>query len=677
MEIVKIDKKKILENKNNKYKEEKMEHDIKTFNKKFKLKNTLLNIDSKFRNKIPKNIVKSGSFLSSDPITLTKDSNLVKIYYKNHNLKVGDKVTVQNVTAPIKTLSNAISFISGFSYAALYFPNHGITSDYLSYVDDIRVKIELVETLEFKDRLIGNIPINSILDSNIIYHSSLISNIPDSLYTNLGVDSNTFSTNYLFIELPYNYSVKINDIDKTVENTVLTSFYTIDKIFKISFLNLGGIPLTYLNANYPINYQQFVGFQEINKIEDNYIYFNSKIKAFTDITGGGDKVVISYIINTLPGYPNSNEYTIPLKKNFNNVVKIELVSCEVFFIDFLVKNGINNKFYWKHLDDGDKIYSIEIPEGNYHIDVLLDKIKELFNQVERITSSNENKIYNILEINSNLNRTVIYQQEIEFVSFSQDSLPESITFETININDETFYKLIIKHPNNFVEVGDSITISGCNNIDLIPSSSINKSHIVFEVNKNVDTYSVILERFNLESSSTAGQGGNGIKIKTRSKIQFLFNYKDSIGKVLGFKYVGQENAVTRYSHKIKNTDKYLYPSVFNEVGNPTDNSSILNSFGENNYMLLYLNDYEAIISNSDVPSCFAKILLCNKPGEREINSHVRFTYEFENPLSTLSELRIKFTFGDGTLVNFNNINNSFTLKIVEEVSYSRNTNLIS
>ena len=92
-----------------------MKNDIINFNKKFKLKNTLLNIDSKFRNKIPKNIVKSGSFLSSDPITLTKDSNLVKIYYKNHNLKVGDKVTVQNITAPIKTLSNAISFISGFS----------------------------------------------------------------------------------------------------------------------------------------------------------------------------------------------------------------------------------------------------------------------------------------------------------------------------------------------------------------------------------------------------------------------------------------------------------------------------------------------------------------------------------------------------------------------------------
>ena len=51
--------------------------------------------------------------------------------------------------------------------------------------------------------------------------------------------------------------------------------------------------------------------------------------------------------------------------------------------------------------------------------------------------------------------------------------------------------------------------------------------------------------------------------------------------------------------------------------------------------------------------------------------------EFTVPLSTLSELNITITYGDGSLPDFRNINHSFTLRITELVNYPKNTGINS
>ena len=92
---------------------------------------------------------------------------------------------------------------------------------------------------------------------------------------------------------------------------------------------------------------------------------------------------------------------------------------------------------------------------------------------------------------------------------------------------------------------------------------------------------------------------------------------------------------------------------------------------------MYLNDFESIISNNNIPNSFAKILLNGGPGDVVFDSYVNTPVEFDYPISSLSELRVKFTYPDGSLVNFRNSNHSFTLKITEEVSYPRETQLSS
>ena len=52
------------------------------------------------------------------------------------------------------------------------------------------------------------------------------------------------------------------------------------------------------------------------------------------------------ITKTIPGYPDSNSYTINLKRSFNNVVRIELVSTEWISTEFWASSKQVLSEYW-------------------------------------------------------------------------------------------------------------------------------------------------------------------------------------------------------------------------------------------------------------------------------------------------------------------------------------------
>ena len=71
------------------------------------IKTTMLNVDSSYRNIIPKNIVKSDcKLLPNNPIKFTKGNSVVSINYPNHSLKIGDYITIQNVSGKSFSLIN-------------------------------------------------------------------------------------------------------------------------------------------------------------------------------------------------------------------------------------------------------------------------------------------------------------------------------------------------------------------------------------------------------------------------------------------------------------------------------------------------------------------------------------------------------------------------------------------
>ena len=93
--------------------------------------------------------------------------------------------------------------------------------------------------------------------------------------------------------------------------------------------------------------------------------------------------------------------------------------------------------------------------------------------------------------------------------------------------------------------------------------------------------------------------------------------------------------------------------------------------------LLYINDFELVNNNSNLIPCFAKILLSGSPNDILYNTFINYPLEFDFPISTLNELKIKITYGDGNFPDFRNIEHSFTLKVVERLSKPSRTGLNS
>jgi len=653
------------------YDKESTEQKIKNFNTNIEYKTKLLNIDSRFRNKIPKNIYSTINIkLPIDPIYTTKNSNIIKLNLPNHNLSINNGIILQNVIGKYKTQNNCIYFLNNYNYAFIYFKNHNIMSDYLSYINNYKVEIDIINDIGHITSY-NNIPINAIIGIQNVFLPSLVNKeniIPLEILSILNVSSiENLDNDYLLIQLPYN----------SVVNGTL--YYTIPDILRIKILSIGGIPLQYINSDYPINYERNQGYLNIVNIDINNIYLETSIISAQNEQSGGNNVQIMLITNTLTGYPNANSYSISLKKNFNNIVRVELISTEFPYIDFLVKTSINknNKLYWKHYDDGNYIYSVEINEGNYDSTSLVSNILQNINKVERIESTKEKPIYNIFNISLDT-----FTQEIKFEAFKNNKLPNCITASLTEINNIQYVLLTFYHPGNLVEVNDTITVSGSTKIgSIIDDIYINTTHIIYEINTTAQTYTVLLsplnELTNLTTINLTGNGGPSIVIKTYAKVSFLFNYSDTIGLILGFKNVGEKNAITPYKTIISNFDEYIQYTNLNEVGNINTSIKLLNLTGNNYYILMYLNDFETILNNSNNPTAFAKILLSGNPGDILFNTFINYPLEFDFPIPYLNQLDIYFTYPDGTLVDFRNIDHSFTLRIIEKVISPTNTGLNS
>jgi hypothetical protein len=651
----------------------KKHEDIKNNLKEDQIKVSLLNIDSNYRNTQPKNINETNTvFLPDNPIITKKGSNLLKFNYPNHNLNIGDFVTITNIESINKTILNSLFMFNSFNYLIIKII-HSVPKDYKSYIDNLEIDIKLLTELDSNvdadTKFYGSIPINmliglkkvttfqDILDENFNMSTNILEKLKSSITPNIDtiLQDDYIYNNFLFVKLDFNF-ISNNNLD----------LYKINHVYNIRLTSINGIPLNFINADYPINYDKKQGKHEVANIENDYIYIYTKSKAYSAGELGGSKISMFKILKTISGFPNAGEFSINLRNNFTNVVRIELVSSEFTFTDYVIKDGINNKLYWQHLDDGDKIYEIAIPSGNYSAANLIETVSTHLNNVERITSTPENRIYNNFEVILNT-----FTNRLEIKAFSQTVLPNSITESTVIIDNKQYFQLDIKHPNNFVETTDFITISNSETIGEIPKASINSIHQVYKINKTDQTYSIILLPFNKITSTSGQKGGSSLKIRTTSKVRFLFNKQNTIGEILGFSNPGDIYSVTPFSSVISNTDSYVYPNDLDTVGNKSSISNILQFAGKNNYWLLYLNNFESVILNNGLESCFAKILLAGSQGDIIYNSFVNSPIEFDIPIPTISELNIKITDPQGNIINFENTDFSFTIRVLELISKPR------
>ncbi len=660
--------------KKNTYEKNVMKQKIQQFNNQVEYKTKLLNIDSRFRNKIPKNIYSSNNIpIPNNPISTTQGSNIIKIAYPKHNFNINDLIIIQNVVGKSKTLTESLYFFNNFQYLFINYVSHGINTNYINIIENYQINIEILNiNINNTNIFYGNIPINAVTGIFNIFLPSILNNntiIPTEILAFLGVqDVTELDNNWLIVQLPYSFV--------TSENI----YYIPNETFKISFLSIGGIPLPWINSDFPIDYKKYQSAKQIINIDDSNIYFESPIDACNTESYGGNNVQIMLITKIIDGFPYANDYRISLNQTFNNVVRLELISTEFPYIDFLIKSSgpnTNNKLYWKNYNDGDNIYVASIHEGNYDLNSLILTISNALNSVPTINYTTENPIYNIFTIDLNTST-----QEITIVPYKQNALPNCLSCSQININNITYIQITVYQQDNIVQVNDTIIISGADKIgSIIEANLINSTHTIYKVNIIEQTYTFLLAPLNnitdLAEFSLSGNGGPSIIIKTKTKVSFLFNKSDTLGTILGFKNVGQPNAITPFSTVISNFNDYIQSTYLNVVGNIDKSTEILNLSGNNYYILMYLNDFECIINNFNQPSAFAKILMSGSPGDILFNTFINYPLEFDFPLPYLNELSIRYTYPDGTLVDFRNIDHSFTLRIIEKTMTPHNTNLNS
>jgi hypothetical protein len=648
--------------------------------KRTNIKTTLLNIDSAYRTTLPKNICQSNCiYLPNNPLTFTKGSNIINIYYPDHKLITGDNITIQNVEGNTKIINNSVYLITDFKYIMIVVDSIDIDLDYKNYISELYCNIDIVGE-QTESNLISNITFNSLIG---VKKCLLINDIAKSDYTTIEsiilsilntTDKTLIEQKCLFIEIPVEF------------NSINNQYIQIKQIFKISYLHIGGIKLGYLNANYPINnYNYQSNFEVYDIIDSNHFLIKINYKSYGDIITGGNKIIVMKILDTLIGYPDADEYIINLKKSFTNITNIELVSTEFPYVDIVIKKNVNDKLYWKNIEDGNTIYNITIDEGFYSSDTFIKQLHTKMNQVKRINYTILNKLFNYFDIilENNLHK-------ITFKPYNLSHLPNSLSIREEYINTESYFILTVKHPNNIVDINDTIIIMDSDDITitnnittsyiLISNSYINKEHIVYTLNLKNASYDIILgKKSDITTTviTTIKTSGENVIIKSKSKASFLFNYPDTFGDVLGFRDVGTTNSILDFSSVITNYDSYMNSINVNFVGNIiTYPSNFMNFVGNFNYFLMYLNDIEYIYLNNNLPSAFAKIQLSGNPGDILFNTFIATPsniYYKGFPIQTLTDIHVKFLYPDGSRIYFRNINHSFTLKITEEHVQNDNT----
>jgi len=648
---------------------------------KRRYKTIYIDINSAFRVKQPFTETEEAILLTLNPLDFKKDSNLIFVQQEGHEFQEGENITLTGVvTKPVILRTFFQPDITGPSTAKVpsfeipagcnfmkIFIKHEIPSDYTG--DEIKIQIEGIKgdrgTIETSSFL-GNIPtnvINSKFPIKLTLSSSDID--PNCDTSGLPGDFFDFSPNYFFVILPKIMHDPPNE----------PPFILRDYNYKIISLSLAGIPLNLLNAEFPINQDRRQGFHVIKTVRTNGYFIEVNVNAVIDDNGGGSNVFVSKITSVETGFPNPNSYTIDLGRTLHNLLSARLISMEFPNTEQVVKSEegrANNKIYWNDLDDGDNLYIIEVPPGNYTPSQLSNVLEALFFDTPRINSGTSiGATYtpnHFIQVNIDTATDIV-----TFRSFKEFILVEPIDLVTPEISQdaaldnnppETQFVLTIRHPGHgMTAAGERILITGAISHLGIPISALNAEHIVIEVIDD-NNFKIQLPRINLSTTREDTKGGVSVTIFIPDIFRFRFDRPDTMGELLGFRNPGDQNSITPFTRVITNKDPYDFDINQNSIGETIEITNNSIRLSGDDYVIMVAKPLETFVSIGPIKSAFAKIILCDTPGNVIFNSFVPTSRFYDDTLHELSQLEISFFSPDGNLFNFNGLDHSFTLELV-------------
>lgn len=652
--------------------------------------------------------------LTSNPLTFTTGSNIMHITTNPLLFNVNDPITLTNVTSKyvvLRTIRGTINnmqlptfeILPGYNFMKIWYDHHVP----LTYPSTVRTTIQLVINGIVGDSppvngistFLGNIPVSTLNTTQIFYLTLTQDNLnPIPPITDiLAIDPHYFdpSSDYFFVVIPIALQALCSLLDAL--NGDNTCYTLANYNFNMLFTSLEAIPLNTINTSSQINPNQLTSFHIISSIDSTGISIMLPFTAFTDtdsanndtvtINSGGNFILLGHISQITTGYPNPNSYTIGLPAIYHNVISIKLASTEIPNANKTIRDypsaSVNNKLYWNDIDDGDYLYQISVPAGNYTPDDLITALSAAFAATPRINSSStyDKLTYtatHFIETTINLNTNVV-----TFTPYKEFLLQNPIidVYPTISVNPNigveggVTYQLTINQTNHGITaIGTVILIQNATDDFGIPAATINGTHPVTKI-ISLNQYMISLPYFTLNSTRTNTGGGVNVFIYVPDTVRFRFDQPDTLGTVLGFRNPGDPLSITPYSSLISNAAPYAQELTTNILGQPVNITNNSLQMAGDNYILMTADPVQVYQSISVIPNAFAKIILCDSPGKILYNSFVNMTQLYENPISTLSELSIAFYTPNGALVDFDGLEHSFTLEIVTVADIPKDTRI--
>jgi len=620
-----------------------------------KIRITRVNIDSRLRNIQPKHILDTNLHNLKNALFFTYKSNSVIVYDPNHNYAIEDKIILEFATSKNVKIKNGLIFEKGSKFAKINQQNHNM-------IDGYNYTIQI-------SNVTGNINTGTYL---LNYPINLINKTHTVLFRRTETDSYD----------PNNYYI---DLDIIAE-----SEYTYQYSFNLAYLNIKSIGLNQINANYPISPDRMTGYQIIDSIINENFYtfsvnsladsstlpsYNTAFYNSSPTNGDGNEIMIVKIINDISGYPDNNNYEVNLQRNFYHVKQINLINA-IFPITQKLVNASpisiqNNLFYWQNLADGSTIYSVALPSGNYGLVDLATQLTTLINNTVRTNIDSTTLINNIFTNNKNYAVVNINQvQNIFNIQFYQNIILSKAIFKSTVVYPDGFTRIIVTYTNHQLIAGNLLTFSNVIGTESIPAEYLNGT---FPIESIIDTntFTIKLDRYNDDTVNNNTNGGTAIKVLVPIQARLLFNIPNTIGKVLGFNNVGDSNSITSYSYSINNYDLYEIDIQENSIGvttQPRIDTRVL-SVNPNNYILMLanvpFNDQINLFNTSTY--AFAKLYLAGQLNDYVYDQYIQLGSTFQEPLSALSTITFSFYGPDNNLYDFNNVEHSFTIEIVEQL----------
>jgi len=705
-------------------------------NNKNRIKTTIHNIDSRARKTIPTLTKINETLLRENPLyfssstsLLNTTNNILTVTIPNHEFKVADKITLTNITTkPVSIYStyeyknDSIPQISRTGYSVILEQNKKSLIIKCDYTESIFYGSNNTYILESSFGL----PPNFSFDPNFSVGDGILFNTLKSfdtskLYVSIsgfdGITIGNIPTNFLnsthriyFINPDSSGNTLINVPDGNGIVKKITGFYislSTDYIgppitnmkINITYAYIGGIPINSLNADIPITNNNINGYFEIESTTKNTIniklpqstyYINPTPKnnpqiGETPIIFGGNSIYISLVDQIESAYNDPNNYVIELLSSVHNAFMVRLVNT-IFFNTLNAFKNNSNKIYWQNIDDGNYEYSITIANGNYTPNELGIELQKLMYSVPRVNTAETpidpyggytNKTLFEISISASTNIT-------SFTSYKEAILRQPI-LSILDKNDQPPpvsplsgsppYTVKIRQPKHGLTTGDTILLEGFIDTLGVPAHVLNAKHTLNNV-IDIDTYEFIIDNFNLNYVRVDEKGGFSCKIYVNNVFRLLFNKSDTMGVQLGFRNVGNETSITKYSTSITNKDAYqneivtIDPSTgINYVSDGSGSLIVL----KNNSLQLIPNDYVLMVirefsgcynigSDKQLIEYFAKINFSEIIGRRLVDTFVAEPVIFYDMID-IDRLTISFYGSDGKLFDFNGVDHSFVIEI--------------